>query len=728
MDGSEAEALAGQVVEDLVDELAEELAAHDAALAARGLEIWLGNEPTFTDRYSHATEWLTGAVGDDKRRRTEQLVAALAQARPGSAVLRCIGRQYPGEPGPRASVGLYGRRDGTPVWEGPPDPLLGTAGPPPDLPAFDDELGAALAARGFVSRRFAGPADRRRLVAWGDRETPLPTPEEDPRLLRPSIHAAGLSPGPLADPLASGGQLLLVVDLLTLPDGAVACLDLPEIAGVSIFLELLAAVGEAAARSGLPSLVLRGFPPPVDASVCFATVTPDPAVVEVNAAPQASAAAFLADNRAAYAAAAALGLSPYRLYYNGEVADSGGGGQITFGGPTPERSPFFVEPRLLPRLVRYVTRHPSLSYLYAHDYVGPFGQAVRPDELGADVFGELRLALALLAREPNPTPGTIWRALAPFLTDPSGNSHRAELNVEKLWNADLPRRGMLGLVEFRAFRMQQAPERAAAIGALLRAILSRLMVAGDDVDRTPLVSWGGELHDRFALPFYLAADLDAVLADLRAAGFGLGPATVRALAEDEWRVWARVDLGDATLEIRRALEFWFLLGDAAMQQGTSRLVDASTSRIEVALRPRPGGADPGALARLRVRAGGIELPLRAEADARGPARLFGVRYRRFDPLPGLHPTLGKQTPIRLLVEDPDGGAAHEIVLHEWSPDGGNYDGLPADFTVAAARRAARCVHRRLGPGEAPPAVAPPPGALGACTLDLRHPVDQALTG
>jgi uncharacterized protein (DUF2126 family) len=431
-------------------------------------------------------------------------------------------------------------------------------------------------------------------------------------------------------------------------------------------------------------------------------------------------AAFLEDNRLSYAAAAALGLSPYRLHYNGEVADSGGGGQITFGGPSPARSPFFVEPRLLPRLVRTVARHPSISYLYAHDYVGPFGQSVRPDELGADVLGELRLALALLARHADPSPTTIWRSLAPFLTDASGNSHRAAINVEKLWNVEQPGRGMLGLVEFRAFRMQHTPERAAALGALLRAILARLMIAGEAVDRLELVGWEGKLHDRFALPFYLEADLRDVLNDLRAAGLGLGAPLVRELEQNEWREWASFDIGDCTVTIRQALEFWFLLGDPSSQQGTSRLVDSSTNRIEISLRPRSPAAGARSIAALQVRANGVELPLRAETDPRGPVRLFGVRYRRFEPRHGLHPTLGTQTPIRLLLVDPARPGAHEITLHEWAPDGNDYDGVPRDLAAARGRRAGRCVLRRLAADALPPEISPAPGALGDCTLDLRY--------
>lgn len=735
------------------------VAEHDATVAALGLEIWLGNEPTFTDRYSHETEWLTGAVGDDKRRRAEALVATLAANAPGSAVLRSIGRQYPGEPTPRSSIGLYARRDGRATWTGPPDPLLapdGAAPQPRELAAFHANLAEALGARGCACASFFGPNPapgpgpepspgpndyrqifRRPILSPSAAPArPLPDPASDPRLMRPSIHARQARPPEtkeLRDELASEDLLLLILGTEVLPDGRIsACLDLPGCATVDAFLDLLADVSTAAIQSGLPCLLLRGFPPPVDDSVLWSTVTPDPAVVEVNAAPCSSVTAFLQANRACYAAAAELGLAPYRLYYNGAVADSGGGGQITFGGPSPARSPFFVAPHLLPRLVRYVARHPSISYLFAHDYVGPCGQSVRPDELGPSVLGELRLALALLQRVPQPDPVTLWQALAPFLTDATGNSHRADLNIEKLWNPGQPGRGMLGLVELRAFRMQHTPERAAALAALLRAVLARLMTGGEALDRLAIVDREAELHDRFALPFYLEADLREVLEELRAAGLGLAPVLARELGQDHWRHLATFELGDFTLELRRALEFWLLLGDASQQQGTSRLVDASSSRVEITLRGRRAGVDAAGLAAWRVRANGVELPMRAESEPRGPARVFGVRYRSFVPRQGLHPTLGSQAPLRLmLTRDPAAPAApalqlaHELTLLEWAPDGGDYAGLPADLAEASARRAARCVLRSFPqegepPGSTSSARAVVPGSLSPCSLDLRY--------
>ncbi len=623
------------------------IADHDAAVAALGLDIWLGNEPTFTDRYSFAAEWVTGALGPEKRARAGRVLANLASEQPGCVVLRSMGRRYPGEDAPRWSFGIYARRDGRPVWSGCPDPLLAESLTSADLPALQAQIDAAIARRGFAHRAYASQVDWRVAFAPGP-DTVLPDPGDE-RLMRPSLHVGSFPPTGPRDPLAGDGPLLLIVTSVDESGVAVPSVELPAIDDVGLFLELLGSLSEAADCCGLTSLVLSGFPPPVDETVAHATVTPDPAVVEVNMAPHRSVSAFLEDNRRCYAAAATAGLEPYRLRFNGVVADSGGGGQITFGGPSPARSPFFAVPELLPRLIRYVVRHPALSYLFAHDFVGPSGQSVRPDEHNVDAFGELKLALALLRRQTRIDPATLWRSLAPSLTDAIGNSHRSEINIEKLWNPWQPGRGQLGLVEFRAFRMQHTPERVAALAALLRAVLARLMTHDQKIE---LVDWGVTLHERFALPFYLDADLRDVMDDLEAARVGLDAELCAELESDPVRPWSVVDFGGCSLAIRGGVEFWPIVGDASQQQGTSRLVDASSSRIEVALRPSVAD-DASALAGWRVRASGIELPLRAESDARGPVNVFGLRYRSFAPTVGFHPTLDAQTPVHLSLVHAD---------------------------------------------------------------------------
>lgn len=687
--------------------------AHDEAIAALGLTIWVGTEPTFTDRFSEASEWLSTALGEDKAARAEQLLCAL-QARMGGMVLRTEGRQYPGEDRPRWSLGLYARRDGTQIWFGPPDPAIGEISGGdgnPDLHELQHALCASLHDMGCATRSFAGDEGCLHVVALfpesgehGTGESPRRLQSEPPR---PEAE--------LGDMPAIDGAACFVLDRVPWHDAEVARIELPSCETVARFTRCLQAIGTAATNAGLPSLLMTGHPPPVDASMSWTTITPDPAVIEINMAPYPDVTTLLAATRALYAASAELGLAPYRLYYNGAVADSGGGGQITFGGPSPQDSPFFVAPLLLPRLVRYLNRHPALSYLFAHDHIGGSGQAVRADERGRDIFCELALALALLEQGPAPDAEALWTGLSHLLTDAAGNSHRAELNIEKLWNPYLPGRGKLGLVEFRALRMQHSPERAAAVAALLRAILAMLV---DESLDTPLCDHGDALHDRYALPYYLELDLDQVLSDLGAAGLELAPPLAALLRRNELRRLTCVNHEGCELLLRRAVEFWPLVGDVSRQdQHTSRLVDASTTRVEIVLRPTSESAAD--FSDWQIAVGDVLLPMRLEHDARGPAKVFGLRYRTFVQWQGLHPALPAQGPLRLTLWHPALPDALYLSLHDWRPDGGAYDGLPVDLADAAARRAARCVAER-GPAPAFETLrAPPPEAVTPHALDLR---------
>lgn len=695
---------------------------HDERLAALGLEVWVGSEPTFTDRWSERPEWLHQALGGDKEARARALLAGLARRLPGGVVLRTLGRQYPGEDLPRWSLGLYRRRDGSTLWEGPPDPLLRDAEPslPIDLAVLRDALRTELGARDWSCGEVAtlGGGFEERLLL--NRDPLAALPDDTLRLLRPSVHAAAIPPQGLRDELAERGWHLLVLRATpAIPPAAVV--ELPAFAAVADFLAVLAALGAAANAIGLPMLQLSGFPPPVDDSVEWTTVTPDPAVIEINSAPDGTALGFLERARLTYGVAAEQGLCPYRLYYTGLVADSGGGGQITLGGRRPVSSPFLQVPPMLPRLVRYLAAHPALSYLYAHDYVGPGGQSVRSDERGLDAFDELRLTLRLLAAAGDVAPELLWRSLAPFLADSAGNSHRAEINIEKLWNPHLHGRGQLGLVEFRAFRMQHGPERATAIACLLRAVVA--LLARQD-PAPALVDWGRELHDRYALPFHLEQDLLGVLDDLDRAGVGLGAPLRDVLLRDEFRPIAAIALPGCTLELSRAVECWPLVGDASVAQGSSRVVDASTARLQILLRPEPGVGLPLDGWELTA-AGAWQVPLREAGDAAGPVRLLGLRYRSFVPFLGMHPTLGSQSPLTLTLQHPASATAHRVTLHDWRLDGAPYPGLPEDLDEAARRRQERLVAEAVPAATVPRAAAPPAESLTPWCLDLRDPAFAA---
>jgi uncharacterized protein (DUF2126 family) len=409
------------------------------------------------------------------------------------------------------------------------------------------------------------------------------------------------------------------------------------------------------------------------------TVTPDPGVVEVNMAPCANVRELGEQAARIWAAAHAAGLSPLRHRFNGDIADSGGGGQLTLGGTTPSASPFIRYPHVLPALIRYVNNHPSLSYWFANECVGSASQGPRPDEGTREHWDELGVTLEFLERLADRgelSPDQLWHALGPLLVDASGNGHRAEINVEKLWNPHIAahgtRHGKMGVVELRAIRMPERPTMLAAVAALFRSLVARFVVAEY---REPLVDWHDELHDRFALPVALSRDLRHVLGDLDEHGLGI-PAELRAEL-DAWRhTGVACQIGDATLDVRPALEFWPLVGDVASQErATARWVDASTQRWEISIT----GPGPD-----RVVVGGRWAQLRSLGEG---VRAIGIRRRVYQPTPGLHPGLAATDP--LVIEWGANGRTQHIELWAWRPSGGAYPGLPRDDRDALDRRSER---------------------------------------
>src|SRR6185436_939596 len=412
------------------------------------------------------------------------------------------------------------------------------------------------------------------------------------------------------------------------------------------------------------------------------TVTPDPGVVEVNMAPCANAREFADQAHRIWRAARAAGLSATRHRFNGDVADAGGGGQLSLGGARPEHSPFVRYPHVLPALIRYVNNHPSLSYWFANECVGSASQGPRPDEGNRERWDELGVTLGWIERLADRgelAPDRLWGALGPLLVDSSGNSHRAELNVEKLWNPHIPahgpRHGRMGIVELRAIRMPERPGMFAALAVLLRSLVARLTVSDY---REAMVDWHDELHDRFALPAALTRDLRLVLGDLDEHGLGV-PAQLRGELS-AWRPPGIVcHLGDATLTLRPALEFWPLVGDVASQERSgARIVDASTQRWELSL----DGPGPD---RVAVSCGGAAplAPRWAHLHPLGDGvRAVGVRRRIYQPLVGFHPGLPSHDP--LTVEWAWAGRSQRIDLFAWRPGGGPYTGLPADDADAVA--------------------------------------------
>jgi uncharacterized protein (DUF2126 family) len=743
------------------------LRQHDRNVAARAGAIWVGAEPTFTDRFSWLPEWQTAALGEDKKGRARRMVDFLARAKPGSVILRTLGRQYPEESQPRWSFGVYGNRDGTPIWTGPPDPLQQSGaiacseskcsgikwtsrtdenrnGPlesESDQPPFpeSEQIKASLEPRdwpdillslargwGWEAQRLeTGPDGLIRILLAGSESSLAGDWLDDPRARRPlldSVVGSNIEP---SDTLSRDGVFLLIGGRAASdnPDDSQAWqLELPGTSTAKQFRELLALVAQTFQSAGVARLILTGYPPPVDDSVAWTTVTPDPGVLEINMAPAAELSEFYREHELLHEGARWVGLDPLLLLYNGQEADSGGGQHLTFGGSTADSSPFFRHPILLPRLIAFLNQHPCLSYLFAGRSVGSSGQSPRVDEVTAESMDGLSVALDLLAAralgdrdeasESNLAPDELWRCVSPFLTDRFGNTHRSEINVEKLWNPNVGDRGKLGLVELRAFRMLHSPEDTAAVAVLIRSILT--MLTECDVPLR-LVRWGAELHDRFGLPHYLYQDLREVLKRLAEFGLEIHPWVRNRLLDDSyWQIGSFSFLG-LQVELRRGIEFWPLVGDHSIQNATSRQVDSSSARIE--LRVSSSAASDKQLPTCELGVEGHRLPMNFEVDQEQAVLVGGVRYKAFEPSITLFPLVKVRDPLTFVIRHP-GGEMRQFTFHGWKPDGGNYDGLPQDLAEARRRTGQRLVVEPLTAW--PELLAPPDSALSKCCLDTRR--------
>ncbi len=472
------------------------------------------------------------------------------------------------------------------------------------------------------------------------------------------------------------------------------------------YLELITAVEDTARKMATP-VIIEGYKPPSDPRLKNFSVTPDPGVIEVNVAPSSSWEELVTTTTTLYEEARQTRLGTEKFMIDGRHVGTGGGNHVVIGGATPADSPLLRRPDLLRSLLSYWHNHPSLSYLFSGLFIGPTSQHPRVDEAREDATHELEVALAQIPVGKESPPWLVDRVLRHILTDLTGNTHRAEFCIDKLFSPDSST-GRLGLLELRGFEMPPHAEMSLAQQLLLRGLVAAFWEKPYD---RPLIRWGNVLHDRFMLPHFVWDDITDVLADLRDHGFAFQDDWYRPHHEFRFPAIGELSVKDIKIELRSALEPWHVLGEEPGGGGTVRFVDSSVERLQIKVNNLIKG-------RHSISVNGVRVPLQGTGTE--GEFVAGVRYRAWQPPSGLHPTIEAHAPLTFDVVDSwNNRSMGGCTYHSTHPGGRNFETFPVNANEAEGRRLARFMKfgHSIGPMETLAETRNPDFPL---TLDLRR--------